>query len=68
MNYITFAEAMKESKEGKLVRCYFKDDGYLNLFGYDDLIEVTGMDKYSFKDLFDGKWKVLIEGQIEANF
>lgn len=53
MEYITFERAMKEPKEGELLRVYFENDGYLNSFSHDDILNFTGINDYSLKDLVE---------------
>ncbi|MFS0657415.1 hypothetical protein AB1L07_02155 [Niallia alba] len=56
--YVSFAEAMKSSKEGKIVRLYDKDGYYNTVFKYEYPINENGIEYNSFKDLLEGKWTI----------
>ena len=56
--FVSFIEAMKASKEGKIVRFYDEDGYYNKVYNYEYPVNENGIELNSFKDLVEGTWVI----------
>ena len=56
--FVSFMEAMKASKEGKVVSFYDVDRYYNSVFDYSFPINENGIELFSFQELIEGRWKI----------
>jgi hypothetical protein len=59
--FISFMEAMKASKEGKVVRFYDKEGYYNTVYNYEYPVDENGIEMWSFKELIEGTWLIVDE-------